>query len=486
VGGGAAFVDYDRDGFLDLYVVTGTYHKELSSGEPPTFRPANHLYHNRGDGTFEDATDAARVGLERYSIAVAAGDYDNDGFPDLYVACYKGPNVLYHNNGDETFSDVSRKAGVAFSGCSVGAAFFDYDNDGDLDLYVANYIEFDPQYQYYYQPDAFPGPLAYQGQADILYRNRGDGSFEDVTAAAGLFDPAGRAMGVAAADYDGDGFMDLYVANDAMAKELYRNLGGQRFQEVAAESGVAFNEAGEGTASMMATWGDYDADGRFDLFVPDNSYKSLYRNEGGGLFADLSAAAGVAVASGQYVSWGAGFLDYDNDGDLDLFIANGALHHLYGQEDLLLQNDGRGRYRDASSEAGAYFERKLCGRGACLGDYDNDGDLDIFIVNLNDRPVLLRNDGGSRHRWLTLLLVGRRSNRDGVGARVEVTSDGRIQILQREGGGAYLSANDPRLHYGLGEHDRAERIAIRWPSGRTQVLENVRAGQILTVTEAGK
>lgn len=500
VGGGAAFLDYDRDGWLDLYVVTGVHHQDLSHGAPPPFRPKNRLYRNRGDGTFEDVTDSAGVGLERYSIAVAVGDYDNDGYPDIYVCCYYGPNALFHNNRNGTFTEVAKQAGVDDAHCSVAAAFFDYDNDGNLDLYVGNYITFDPAYKYYYQPDAFPGPLSYGGQPDVLYRNRGDGTFEDVTTKMNVFNPTGRAMGVAAADYDGDGFTDLYVANDAMPKELYRNESGRRFVEVAHETGVAFNNAGEGTASMMATWGDYDGDGLLDLFVPDNTFKSLYHNEGKRFFTDQSAAAGVAAAGSQYVSWGSGLIDYDNDGDLDLFIINGALHHLWGQEDVLLQNDGKGNFRDVSAQSGDYFQRKLCGRGACFGDYDNDGDVDAFIVNLNDRPVLLRNEGGNRNNWLTIELRGRKgkegegngrgddspsSNRDGVGAKVTLLYDKKTVIAQREGGGAYLSANDPRLHFGLGKSQRVERIAIRWPSGRTQILKDVRAHQILPVEERG-
>ncbi|NOZ03845.1 MAG: CRTAC1 family protein [FCB group bacterium] len=482
VGGGAVFLDYDQDGYLDLYVTSGTYIEGISKGPKPAEPPRNRLYRNLRDGTFEDVTDRAGVGDRGFGMGVTVGDYDNDGYPDIYVSNY-GPNVLYHNNGDGTFSDVTARAGVGGKECSVGVVWLDYDKDGLLDLFVGNYIQFDPNYSYYYAPDGFPGPMAYAGEADILYHNRGDGTFEDVTKSMGVFNPAGRAMGVSAADYDGDGYVDIYVANDHMVNYLYHNEGGRQFREIGVPAGVAFNQVGEATTSMAVDFADYNGDGLTDLFVSDDSYCSLYQNQGNGLFKDMSYPAGIAVASGQHVGWAAAFIDYDNDSDLDIFKVNGEIQHLYGQEDQLFENIGKGKFRDVSVQRGAYFLKELVGRGACFGDYDNDGDVDVFIVNLNDKGVLLRNEGGNQNNWLLMQLVGRTSNRDGVGAVVKVSAGGKVQVAQKKSASGYLSQNDPRLHFGLGKSKIAERIEILWPSGKIQVLENIPGGQILTVTE---
>lgn len=482
VGGGAAFLDYDQDGFLDIYVINGTFIKGISEGQEPNDLPKNHLYHNRQNGTFEDVTTFAGVGDQSFGMGITVGDYNNDGYPDIYVSNY-GPNVLYHNNGDGTFSDITVRAGVGGNGCSVGAVWLDYDKDGFLDLYVGNYIQFDPQYNYYYAPDGFPGPMAYAGEADILYRNRGDGTFEDVTKKAGVYNPEGRAMGVSAADYDNDGYVDIYVANDHMINYLYHNEGGQQFRDLGVMAGVAFNQIGEATTSMAVDFADYNNDGLIDIFVSDDSYCSLYQNQGNGLFYDMSYPAGIAVPSGQYIGWAAAFMDYDNDGDLDIFKVNGDLQHLFGQEDQLFENQGGGKFKDVSAELGSYFQKELVGRGACFGDYDNDGDVDVFIVNLNDHAVLLRNEGGNKNNWLLIRLIGRSSNRDGVGSIVKVTAGGREQVAQKKSSSGYLSQNDPRLHFGLGKNEIAEKIEIVWPSGKVQVLNNTPAGQILTIFE---
>jgi len=485
-GGGAAFLDYDQDGYLDLYVVSGTWLEGLSDGAPPADREraTNRLYHNRGDGTFDDVTARARVAGTGYGMGVAVGDFDNDGYPDLYVSNH-GPNVLFRNNRDGTFSDVTRTAGVAGDrdGCSVGAAWFDYDNDGRLDLYVGNYIRFDPKYRRFYNPDGFPGPLAYAGQADVLYRNRGDGTFEDVTERAGVLRPDGRAMGIGVADYDGDGFVDVFVANDATQNYLFHNVRGSTFTEVGIPAGVAFNHRGEAASSMTVSFADYDGDGRLDLFVPDMSYGALYRNEGAGVFSDATYESGIAATSGRYVGWAAAFIDYDNDGDEDLFQVNGDAHHLFGQQNLLFENQGGGTFTDVSTARGSAFTRKHVGRGAAFGDYDNDGDVDVFIVNLNDRAVLLRNEGGNRNGWLTIRLVGRRSSRDAVGARVTLVAGNLTRTAQRTSGSSYLSQNDHRIHVGLGDRATVDRIEIVWPSGVKQVLRDVAARQIITIEE---
>jgi len=481
-GGGVAFLDFDQDGYLDLYVTNGAFVEGFSSGPRPRNSIENRLYRNRGDGTFEDVTRRAGVGDPGYGMGVVVADYDNDGYPDLHVSNY-GPNVLYHNNGDGTFSDVTDRAGVGGEEVSVGAVWLDYDNDGLLDLYVGNYIEFDPEYSYYYAPDGFPGPLAYEGQADLLYRNRGGGRFEDVTERVGVYRPDGRAMGVSAADYDNDGYVDIYVANDAMPNYLYHNEGGRRFQDVALQAGVAYNHRGDATSTMAVDFADYDGDGWLDMYVSDLSFSALYRNEGGNVFTDVTNPVGIASASGQFVGWGVGFLDYDNDGDTEIFQVNGHARHLYGEEDQLFENLGDGKFRDVSVERGSYFQQELVGRGAAFGDYDNDGDIDVFIVNLHDRGVLLRNEGGNRNNWLLIRLVGRASNRDGVGARVKVVSGDLVQVAQKKNSTGYLSQSDPRMHFGLGERAVVDRIEVVWPSGAVQVLETVPARQILTIVE---
>ncbi len=483
VGGGAAFIDYDQDGLLDLYLINGAHVSGLSEeGEKLDYVPVNQLYRNMGNGGFVEVTQKAKVGDTGYGMGVTVGDYDNDGYPDIYISNY-GPNTLYHNNGNGTFTDVSSKAGVAGEETSVGAVWLDYDNDGYLDLYVGNYIRFNPEYNYYYAPDGFPGPMAYDGQPDRLYRNRGDGTFEEMTEAMGVFNNEGRAMGVGAADFNGDGWMDIYVANDHMVNYLYQNMDGKSFRDVGVSSGTAFNQVGEATISMAVDFADYNGDGLLDLFVSDDGYCSLFANQGDGVFSEMSYYAGIASASGQHVGWSTAFIDYDNDGDKDIFKVNGELKHLYGQEDQLFENKGDGTFQDVSVERGSHFQQESVSRGACFGDYDNDGDIDAYIVNLEDHGILLRNDKGNSNNWLIIRLVGTECNRDGIGARVKVTYGDKYQIIQKKGGSGYLSQNDPRLHFGLGQAEIVDQMEIRWPSGKVQVLENVEAGQILIVEE---
>ena len=480
-GGGAAWVDFDNDGLVDLYLVTGKHYAGLSEGPAPSGGILNRLYRNRGGGRFEDVTRRAGVGCAGcFSVSVTAGDYDNDGFADLYVSNY-GPNVLYRNNGDGTFSDVSRRAGVGNAGCTVSSAWFDYDHDGRIDLYVGNYIEFDPKYHRYYAPDGFPGPLAYPPQAHALYRNRGDGTFEDVSDRVGI-NKKGRAMSVSAGDFDGDGWDDVYVTNDATENFLWRNQQGRSFRDVALEAAVAFNGMNDTTSSMAVDFGDFDEDGRLDLFISDSSLSSLYRNDGRG-FLDVAPEAGIARSSAQFVGWGAFFFDYDNDGDLDIFKVNSDLSRLFGQEDQVFENQGGGRFREIGGSLGPYFHEARMGRGAAFADYDNDGDADVVINNIGSPAVLLRNDGGNRNRSLAIRLVGRVGNRDGLGARVRVTAGGRTQTAEKRSAGGYLSQNDPRLLFGLGKRTEAERIEVTWPSGRTQVLEHVPSGKTVVVEE---
>jgi len=482
VGGGAAFLDYDQDGFIDIYVCNATWLEGFSTTEKPKKLPENHLYHNLQDGTFEDMTKKSGAGDNGFGMGVTVGDYNNDGYPDIYVSNY-GPNVLYKNNGNGTFSDVTRRTKVAGNECSVGAVWLDYDNDGLLDLFVGNYLVFDPEYKYYYAPDGFPGPTAYESQSDVLYHNMGDGSFEDVTQSMKVGDIDGRAMGVGAADYDDDGFMDIYVANDHTLNYLYHNEGGKGFVDKGIMSGTAFSQAGEATVSMSIDFADYNGDGLLDFFISDDTYCSLYENLGDGVFSDRSYISGISMAAAQFVGWSSSFIDYDNDGDVDIFKTNGALKHLYGHEDQLFENVGGGKFKDVSVERSEYFREEYVGRGACLGDYDNDGDFDAFVVNLDDRSIFLRNNKGNQNNWLLLKLVGTTSNHDGIGARLKVYAGGKVQTTQKRSTTGYLSQNDPRMHFGLAKNALVEKIEIKWPSGKLQVLENIKANQILTVKE---
>ena len=482
VGGGAVFLDYDQDGYIDLYLSNGSYTEGLSTGERPDEVLTNELFRNRHDGTFENVTRSAGVGDRGYGMGLTVGDINNDGYPDIYITNY-GPNVLYLNNRNGTFTDISERAGVAGNECSVGAVFFDYDNDGLLDLYVGNYIKYDPDYGYFYAPDGFPGPMAYDGQLDRLYHNTGNNKFEEVTEKMGIDDPDGRAMGVGAADYDGDGWVDLFVANDHMVNNIYHNIEGKLFVDEGTRTGMAFNQAGEATISMSVDFADYNNDGLIDVFMSDDTYCSLYQNQGNGVFRDMAYTAGISIAAAQHVGWSSSFIDFDNDGDVDLFKANGELKHLYGQEDQLFENVDGAKFEDVSVDLGAYFQEENVGRGACFGDYDNDGDLDGYVVNLDDQGAFLRNNRGNENNWIILKLVGTKSNRDAIGALVKISAGGKEQIGTRRSTTGYLSQNDSRMHFGIGKAGKVDFVEIKWPSGSTQRLENLEVNQILTITE---
>lgn len=487
--GGCAFLDYDGDGDLDVYFVNGAYIEGFSGVQGRRYKAklSNALYRNNGDGSFSDVTAQAGVGDRGMGMGVSVADYDNDGHPDLFVTNY-GRNVLYHNNGSGRFTDVTRQAGLASDSTlsSTGSTWLDYDRDGYLDLYVGHYVAYDPNYQYYYAAQRFPGPLAYHGQPDALYHNNGDGTFTDVTRQAGLYAPEGRAMGVGSADIDDDGNQDLFVPNDGMENYLYRNRGDGTFTNIALQSGAAFSERGEAASAMTPEFGDVDLDGKIDIFVPDLAYCSLYLNRGGGLFEDMSARMGIAVACGQYTSWSANLADFDHDGYPDLFISNGHPQRMIGEEDVVLMNDRGRRFVNVSQLAGPALQQKLVSRGSCVGDYDNDGDLDVLEVNLNQPARLLRNDGDHRRNWVMLRLVGTSSNRDGIGARVLLSAGGTTQARWRTSSSGYLSSGDPRLHFGLGDAARIDRIVVRWPGGKVQTLENQRPNQVITVTEPSR
>ena len=491
-GSGVTVFDYDGDGLLDLYLLNGTYLEGISDPEGRAFRDTpNRLYRNRGDGTFVEVAERAGLDDRHWSMAAGAFDYDGDGDADVYLANY-GPNVFYANNGDGTFGDVTDALGLrgpeALNGrikWSVGVAFWDYDGDGRVDISLGNFLAFDPEYVDPAAPHAMPHPSSYRGQASLLYRQEGDGRFRDVTARAGMLYPDSMCMGLTVFDFDGDGDLDLFQGNDHQLNFLFRNEGDGTFREVGEVSGVAVNDRGMPTGSMHGTLGDVDGDGLIDLFVTDLRYGALYRNLGGGMFDDITESSGVAEAFRGKGAWGAALFDYDNDGDLDLFSANGAAEELVLQLPLLLANDGSGRFRDVGPELGDYFRTPRSGRGAAVWDYDDDGDLDIAVshVDLRATAALLRNDGGNRNHWLGLTLVGSGGPASAIGASVRVTTASRTQVKVNQWATSYLSYNDPRMLFGLGADAHVERLEIRWPSGEREVLEDIPADRYVTLVQ---
>jgi hypothetical protein len=484
-GAGGVVLDYDRDGFMDLYLVNSGPVPILSEAPAGTPRFPNRLYRNRGDGTFEDATQRAGVEGWGFGTTAASADYDNDGYPDLLVVNFGGL-ILYHNEGNGGFKDVTTKAGLTSEQPGISATFLDVDNDGYLDLFVANYLHFDPAIKVPEGTQApYPGPLSYEPELNLLYRNRADGTFEDISERAGIRIPGHRAMSVTAFDYDLDGDPDLYVSNDGTPNLLLENDGHGRFSEAGLQTGLSFNQFGAAEGSMGATVGDCTGDGLPDLFVTRFGRASLYVNAPGGLFADSIQTSGILPLSMPYTGWGGNFIDFDNDGDLDLFIANGDPHFLKGVPPLLIENHGEGSFRDASARGGPLFGRLLNARGSGAWDYDNDGRMDLVITSLGERAALWRNVGEIAQHWLILELEGTLSNRDGFGTQVRLTSGGRTQCAEARCPTSYLFQQDPRLHFGLADAALVDRIELRWPSGETQRLTNILADQILKVTEPG-
>jgi hypothetical protein len=490
--GGVALFDYNNDGLLDIFLVNGGKITE-NLHVPEQFdrsnpRYWNRLYRQNRDGSFSDVTEAAglsNAGNGNYGMGVAVGDYDNDGYPDLFVTSY-GKNILYHNNGDGTFTDVTAKAGVAGGGWHVSAGFFDFDNDGHLDLFVTRYMEWDADHNKicggdwhtYCPPSAFPATTC------LLYRNRGDGTFEDVSQRSGIASKKGRALGVAFADYDGDGFTDVFVSNDGMQQYLFHNNRNGTFTECALDSGAGLTADGKGLSGMGAVFQDYDNDGRPDIIVtvlPREIY-GLYHNEGAGAFNYTSLESGLGAMTSGSSGWGAGLEDFDNDGWKDLFVAQG--HVL----DNVQQIDESLRYKELPLLAlnhNGHFERvdsgltiPLAARGAAFGDINNDGRMDVVVTTLGGPPVILLNKAATTNHWLSIALRGTRSNRDGYGARVQVNGQTRFATSA----GSYASANDKRLHFGLGSAEKAA-IEILWPSGVKQTLQDVHGDQFLEVRE---
>ena len=502
MGSGVALFDCDNDGRLDIFFVNGARIEDPmpKSAVPHKDDPRyfNRLYHQKADGKFEDITEKSGVAGVEYGMGVATGDYDNDGNEDLYVTGYPR-NRLYHNNGNCTFTDVTETAGVAGAGWSTSAAFVDLDNDGLLDLVVARYLDwsFDrniycgehrPGYRAYCHPDVFGGVSL------LVYKNEGSGRFTEVSKTAGMGAAGGKALGIAVADFDRDGHIDLAVANDSVRQSLYRNKGNGTFEDTALLAGTAVDDNGQTYAGMGVDFADYDNDGWPDMVMTNLSGQqyAIYHNSGDGTFTYESPNSGLGAISQPYSGWGVKFMDYDNDGWKDLFVAQGHVldtiqltfpHLRYLEPPLLLRNSGK-QFVDVSAQSGAVFQRQWAARGLAVGDIDNDGDLDVVITTNNGPAYVLRNEGGNAKNWLLIRLVGQKSNRDGIGAVIKlVAASGKEQYATVSTAGSYLSASDRRVHFGLDTEPSAKYLEIRWPSGVVQRVENVTANQILTITE---
>jgi hypothetical protein len=485
-GAGCVWFDFNNDGLPDLYVVNGRPLDDSMHPYPLKDKPAppphNHLYRNDGNGHFTDVTAKSGLNPDMYSVAVAAADYDNDGYEDLLVTGY-GKTILYHNDGNGQFTDVTAKAGIKVDGWAISSTWLDYDKDGCVDLFVGRYVKFDPKYRNYYAADNYPGPLDYEGETNRLYHNNCDGTFTDVTDKSDIGAYVGRTMGVTAADYDDDGWDDIYVANDRTENFLFHNKHDGTFEEVGNETGTAFGQNGESTSSMGPVFADLQGRRMLDLWVTDGHYNRLLRNEGGQGFEDIGAANGVSQTNAQYVSWGTGVYDFDNDGLLDILIFHGGLIHLIPQEHTLFRGIGDGRFADVSRDAGPVLSQRTVARGACFADYENDGKVDAFLVNLGAKGTLLHNVTESKGHWVAIKLRGTKSNRDGIGARVEVMAANKRWTAERVAGSGYLSQNDDRLHFGLGTASTIDKILIHWPSGREQTLEHQPVDRVLLVEE---
>jgi hypothetical protein len=492
-GSGVAWIDFDNDGLPDVFFANGA---DLAHGKPS---PGNVLYRNLGNGKFEDVTKKAGVaGNGMFATGVTVGDYDNDGFLDVFVTGYNS-RQLFHNNGDGTFTDVTAKAGVAGGGWSSSAAWVDYDRDGYLDLFVARYLDYDIHNAPYcgYKQEGYRmycDPQQFDGVPAQLFHNNHDGTFTDVSVKAGIANRAGKGLGVVVGDIDLDGWPDIFVTNDGVRNFLYRNKGDGTFQDITYTAGTGFDMNGKAMAGMGTEIADFDGDGLPDIFLTafSREYNTLFRNLGKLQFEDVTLKAGLQSGF-LTLAFGTKLFDYDNDGSLDIFCTNGHVTDnvelydpqlSYKQSDLLYQNIGGGKFKDVSAESGPAFRIKHVGRGAAVADFDNDGDLDIVIADCGGPALLYRNDGGNRNHWLAIKARGRESNRFGLGSKVRVTAGGVTQYREINPSGSYLSTSDMRLYVGLGKETVARRLEIEWPRGKKQVLENVPANQVLNLDEA--
>jgi hypothetical protein len=495
VTAGLALFDYDNDGDEDIYFVSGGALKGTSYPSPPT----NALYRNDGNWRFTDVTAQSGVGDTSHGLAVAAADYDNDGDTDLYVSNY-GPNVLYRNNGDGTFTDVTARAGVAGTNhVGAGTCFLDADGDGDLDLFVSDYLVFEydafPVKKLHGFP-IYPGPKSHKPTTDRLYRNDGDGTFTDISRQAGFASHAGYGMGTVCLDYDDDGDTDIAVANDELGNFLFSNDGTGRFEEVGLFAGLAYDARGSEMGSMGVDCGDYDNDGQLDLYMTSyqDEHATLYRNLGDGMFEDVTLKTGAGLGTRPHVTWGNSLVDFDNDGHRDIFVACGHLQDnaekcedgiSYHVENILYHNDGRGRFANVSARAGDGMRVRLSSRGAGFDDLDNDGDVDVVVLNSRREPTVLRNDTSPRGHWLQIRLRGTKANRNGVGARVKVVAGDLVLVDEVHSGRGYQSHYGTRLHFGLGTRNAIDRIEVRWIGGGRDVFRNIAVDRLVTLVEGG-
>lgn len=493
VASGLALLDYDGDGDVDIYFLNGA----PLPGSESLAAAGNALYRNDGSWKFTDVSRASGVAGQGYALGVCVGDYNNDGYPDIYVNNF-GPNVLYRNNGNGTFTDVTAAAGVANGDhVGAGACFLDIEGDGDLDLFVGNYIDFSyakEHTRFVNGHPAYVGPMVYGPVPSTLYRNNGDGTFTDISRQSGIASQAGTAMGVVSADYDDDGDTDIIVGNDAMANFVWKNDGSGRFEEVGLISGLAYDRNGIGLGTMGVECADYDNDGRLDFYMTSymKQWAVLYRNIGRGIFDDVTHLTGAGAGTYNQVTWGTGLVDFDNDGDRDLFIACGHLQDTvdlwddttsYEALNLLLENNGTGKFTDISSRAGDGMRIRRSSRGAAFDDLDNDGDLDVVILNSRREPTLLRNDSPARNHWIRVRVQGKRTNRDGIGARVKVVAGNLTQVAEVHSGRGYQSHYSMHPHFGLGPRAKVDRVEVRWVGGGITVLESPAPDRTVTITE---
>jgi hypothetical protein len=486
-GSGVCVLDYDGDGKLDLYFPQGRWEKTVSDnrGRDLIDQLGNALYRGLGGFRFEDVTEKAGVAGRGFAFGCSAADYDEDGDEDLLVLTYKGPE-LYRNEGKGTFAEVTEAAGLSDPRWSLSGAWLDYDRDGDLDLFVTNYLEYDEgKFRSFYAAAGYPGPLSYNGVSCALYRNEGNGKFADVTKAAGTHNDGGRGMSAVAADLNNDGWMDVYVANDSMENYYYENEGDGTFAERALELGLALGQNGQGVSSMGPAVADLDGDGELEIMIPDMDYGSLLSKKGG-FYQDLIGRSGLGVILGQYTGWGAVLFDYDNDSHPDMFIANGNAHHEYSEDPVLVRNDGKGVFQDVARGAGDYFQVKWVGRGATWADFDDDGNVDLVVVDTSGSPHLLRNGGGTGNRWLKVEARTKGGRRTAIGARVTIVAGASKRFQDVIGVNGYLSQGDTRVHFGLGTAEKADLVEVRWPDGTADEWKDVVPNQVLRVEQGKK